>query len=323
MMGALDLLKPYARTAKLHALRRKASRLAKVPVAAEHGESPNLPPPAFIFACGRSGTTILGKLFGCHPEVAYLSEPYHCWATIDPALDVTNLHVRTPPRLWWDESQATDTIRTRFARLILGERARQGRRVLIEKTPHNVYRVGLLEALTSGRANYIHIVRDGIDVARSIDRLASNQPYRMAGRSDYNQWWGSNGLKWQRLESEGPGMGHFSTEEVAQLKTNQQRGAYEWLTSLGEADRWRPVLENRLLEITYRQLTAEPRDTLTALAHHVGASAPQTWLDQASAMLSPERNNAGGQLPLPARLARQFNLYQERHGFENRATQTR
>ncbi len=321
-MGALDVLKPYVRTAKLRALKRKAERLARVPVAAEQGESPDLPPPAFIVACGRSGTTILGKLFARHPEVAYLREPYHCWAAIDPALDVTNLHVRTPPRLWWDESQATDAIRTRFARLILGERARQGRRVLIEKTPHNIYRIGLLEALTAGCAHYIHIVRDGVDVARSIDRLASNQPYKMAGRSDYNQWWGSNGLKWQRLAAEGPGLGHFSVKEVAQLKTNQQRGAYEWLTSLGEADRWRPVLEDRLLEITYRQLTAQPRETLVALAEHVGASTPDTWLDEASAMLSPERKNAGGMLSLPSSMARQFNLYQEQHGFENRATPT-
>lgn len=319
-MGVLDIIKPYARTAKLHVLRRQAEKLAKTPVAAERGESPDLPPPAFIFACGRSGTTILGKLFGCHPEVAYLSEPYHLWAVIDPALDLNNLHVRTPPRLWWDESEASDAIQTRFTRLIIGERARTGRRVLIEKTPHNAYRLGLIEALTGGRANFIHIVRDGVDVARSVDRLATNQPYRMAGRSDYNQWWGSNHLKWQRLETEGPKHGYFSEEEVAQLKTNQQRGAYEWLTSLGEADRWRPVFGDRLLEITYRQLTSEPRETLTALAGHVGATAPDSWLDEACAMLSPERNNTGGELPLPPRLAKQFNAYQERHGLDNRAT---
>lgn len=318
-MGAIDLLKPLARTAKLRVLKRRADRLAKVPVAAERGESPDLPPPAFIFACGRSGTTILGKLFGCHPEVTYLREPYHIWAAIDPALDITNLHVRTPPRLWWDVNDATDTIRTRFARLILGERERSGRPVLIEKTPHNIYRIGLLEALTSGAALFIHIVRDGLDVARSIDRLASNQPYRMAGRADYNQWWGSNDLKWRRLEAEGPGRGHFTEGEVAQLTSNAQRGAYEWLTSLGEADRWRPVLGERLVEVTYRQLTSQPREAIVSLATHVGASTPQAWLEQATAMLSPERRNTGGELRLPGPMAERFNHYQERFGYENRA----
>ncbi len=318
-MPLLDPLKPLARTAKLRLLKRKADRLARITVAAERGESPDLPPPVFIFACGRSGTTILGKLFAPHPEVCYLREPYHLWAAIDPTLDVTNLHVYTPPKLWWDVNDTTDTIRTRFARLILGERERTGRRVLIEKTPHNIYRIGLLEALTDGNARFIHIIRDGVDVARSIDRLASNQPYKMAGRSDYNQWWGSNGLKWQRLQAEGPGRGHFTEDEVAQLTGNDQKGAYEWLTSLGETDRWRSTLGDRLLEITYRQLTASPRETITALAAHVGASTPNAWLDEASAMLSPERKNKGSELKLPARMAEQFNRYQEHFGYENRA----
>jgi len=315
----LDPLKPLARTAKLRLLKRKADRLVRITVAAERGESPDLPPPVFIFACGRSGTTILGKLLALHPEVCYLREPYHLWAAIDPALDVTNLHVRIPPKLWWEADEATDAIRTRFARLILGERERTGRRVLIEKTPHNVYRIGLLEALTNSRARFIHIVRDGLDVARSIDRLASNQPYRMAGRADYNQWWGSNDLKWHRLRIEGPSRGHFSENDVAQLKSNAQKGAYEWLTSLGEADRWRPVLGDRLLEITYPTLTADPIGTLSRLTAHIGASAPRSWLDRVSPMVSSERRNEGEALTLPPAMAQAFNDWQSRENFPGRA----
>jgi hypothetical protein len=315
----LDALKPIARTVKLRMLKQRAERLARRPVAAERGESPGLPPPVFIFACGRSGTTILGKLFALHTGVMYLREPYHYWATIEPALDVTNLHARVPPRLWWDASDVHDAMRTRFARLVLGERERSGRRVLMEKTPHNAYRLGLLEALTGGTARYIHIVRDGVDVARSIDRLAINQPYRMAGRPDYNQWWGSNELKWKRLAEEGPQHGHFSAQEVARLSGHAQRGAYEWLTSLGEADRWRAVLRTRLVEVTYRELTGDMHATLRRLAGHVGAEAPQPWLDAASGLVSPERRNQGADLVLPARLAEQFNKFQEQYGFENRA----
>jgi hypothetical protein len=311
--------KPLARTLKLRWLKHQTERLAQIPVDAERAEHPDLPPPAFIFACGRSGTTILGKVFSLHPEVCYLREPYHRWAAIDPTLDVTNLHVRTPPRLWWDASDATDRIRARFARLILGERERTSQRVLIEKTPHNIYRIGLLEALTAGRARYVHIVRDGIDVARSIDRLAANQPYKMAGRADYNQWWGANDLKWRRLAAEGPGRGHFTDEHVTQLTTHAQRGAYEWLTSLSEADRWRPVLTDRLLEITYPELTADPTGTLNRIAAHVGASAPQSWLDAVVPMVSSERRNEGAPLPLPDAMARAFDTFQERYGFPGRA----
>lgn len=314
-----DFAKPIARPAVLRWRKWRADRLARRPVAAERGESPDLPPPAFIFACGRSGTTILGKVFGVHPEVCYLREPYHLWAAIDPGLDVTNLLVRAPARLWWDSSDASDVIRARFARLILGARERSGRRVLIEKTPHNVYRLGLIEVLTGGRARFVHIVRDGVDVARSIERLAVNQPYRMAGRADYNQWWGSDGLKWRRLEVEGPARGHLTPGEVAQLASASQRGAYEWLTSLAEADRWRAVLEDRLLEVTYPQLTADPAATLTRIAEHVGASAPASWLGAVVPMITAERRNEGPPLELPPEMAREFNNFQERFGFPGRA----
>ncbi len=313
----LNPIKPLARTAKLRLLKRQAERQLRTnaPAAIDSGDRP----PVFIFACGRSGTTILGKLLAIHPQVAYLREPYHLWATIEPALDVTNLHVRTQPKLWWDETDATEHLRERFARLILAQRTIQNKPLLIEKTPHNVYRVGLLEALTNQHARYIHIVRDGVDVARSIDRLASNQPYKMAFRSDYNQWWGSNNLKWQRLEAEGPAHGHFTSELVSQLRANDQRGAYEWLTSLGEAARWEPLLGDRLLRITYSQLTAEPRDTLGTIAAHIKADASDAWLAQASSMLSPERKNQGKSLCLPAPMAERFNEYQAQYQFPNQA----
>lgn len=315
----LGILRPIARTAKLHLLKARAERLARIPTAAERGESPALPPPTFIVACGRSGTTLLGSLLATHPDVAYLREPYHLWATIDPALDVTNLHVRGPARLWWDPTDATDAMRTRFARLILGERERSGRRVLVEKTPHNVYRVGLLEALASGRGRFIHVARDGVDVARSIERIATRPTYRMAGRGDYHQWWGSHGLKWERLAVEGPGRGHFTAPEVAELRSQAQRGAYEWLTSIAEVDRWRAVLGERLLEITYPELTADAGGAVSRIAAHVGATAPEAWLAAAAAMVGAERKNAGGELALPRRMAEQFNRYQERYGFPGRA----
>ena len=283
----------------------------------QFGKPRVLPAAVFIFGCGRSGTSITGKLLSMHADVAYLGEPYHLWATIEPGLDVTNLHVRTPPRLWWDASEATDEMHITFTNLILGEGGRTGRRIVVEKTPHNVYRIGLLEGLTRGNARYVHIVRDGMDVARSIARLS--RPYKMVGRTDYNQWWGSNELKWRCLMSEGPSHGHFTAEEVVRLTDNSQRGAYEWLTSLREADRWRPMLRDRLFETTYRDLTGDSGSTLQSLAAHLGASASRAWLDNARGLVSPERRNVGGELALPERMAAEFNSYQERYGFENRA----
>lgn len=309
-----DALKPIARSVRLRLLYWKARRRAARGPEGSLGGGPA----AFVFACGRSGTTILGRVLSTHPGVRYLREPYHLWAAIDPALDVTNLHARAPARLWWDASDATDAMRARFARVILGERA--GKDVLVEKTPHNVYRVGLLEALTIGTARYVHIVRDGADVARSIERICREPSYSMAWRRDYHQWWGSRGAKWERLRTEGPARGHFTTREVERLVDDAQRGAYEWLTSLEEADRWRAVLGERLLEIAYPELTDDPVGTMARVAAHVGAEGSEAWLRGTRALVRPERRHGGGVIELPSRMAARFNAFQSRHGFPGRAS---
>ncbi len=311
----LHSLKPLLRSAKLRVIRAHAERLARRP-APKGGDA--LSPPAFIVGCGRSGTSILGVALREHPAVCYLREPYHLWANVDRRLDVTNLHYRGEARLFMDADDATPESCERFDRLILGARLLARLPTLIEKTPHNVYRIGLIEAFTGRAARWVHIARDGVDVARSIHRLATTQPYRMAGHADYNQWWGRNHLKWKRLAEEGPEHGYFP-EDIARLSDDAQKGAYEWLTSLGEADRWRDALADRLLEITYPQLTADPTGTLRLIAAHVGTDAPASWLDAAAAVISPERRNEGAPLLLPHDMAARFNELQARFDFPGRA----
>ena len=71
----------------------------------DHGQdlpSEGLPAMAFLVGCGRSGTTVLGDVFGRHPEVHYFYEPYHLWATIDPLTDVTNRYQVRPAHLLMD-----------------------------------------------------------------------------------------------------------------------------------------------------------------------------------------------------------------------------
>jgi hypothetical protein len=46
------------------------------------------------------------------------------------------------------------------------------RSTLLEKSPINAMRIGYLNALASG-ATFVHIVRDGIDVASSLERVAT------------------------------------------------------------------------------------------------------------------------------------------------------
>jgi hypothetical protein len=291
-------------------LRRRARRDAAGPAPAE------ITPPAFIVGCGRSGTTILGKLFTEHPEVTYLREPYHLWAAVDRRADVTGLHVVTPDvRFFLDEGDRTEEAQRRFDRLIPGA-ARPGTRV-IEKTPHNAARIGWLEALAPG-ARYVHIARNGLSVAKSIDGIATTSSYRMAFKPRYNQWWGTDESKWRALAAEGPPRGYYP-DEVSLLSTHAQRAAYEWLCSLGEVDRHRDGLGERLLEITYTGLTGEPEATLRALCGHLGIGCPEQWLAGAVAKVRPERVAGDFEVRLPPAMRGAFDAYQARHGFEGRA----
>lgn len=252
-----------------------------------------------------------------HPEICYLFEPYHIWAAIDQRTDVTNLHYEIEGLFVMDAVHAGPEARVRFNRLVYGERAISGKPVVIEKTPHNVARIGYLDALAPG-SKFLHIVRSGLDIARSIERLATRSEYRMAHKPAYNQWWGLNNAKWHALVRDGPAAGYFGPE-IQHLTTHAQRGAYEWLVSLGEADRWRDRLRDRLMEITYPQLTADARGTLVRICEFFGVSAPVAWLASAAGMIESERRNMGEPLRLPPEMCHRFNAYMERYGFEGRA----
>lgn len=309
----LETLRQYLRPFRYARRRRSSLRLARTP--SPYDAEPG-PAPGFIVGCGRSGTTILGKIFQTHPEVRYLFEPYHLWAAVDPRTDATNLYHRGEARLIMDASFADDQARLRFNRCILSQRA--GRPILIEKTPQNAMRLGFLEALAPG-ARYAHIVRDGVSVANSIARVAEENEYKVVGRPRLNQWWGEDDVKWRILVRDGAagGAGYFASE-VGALTTHAQRGAYEWLVSLLEVDRGRAALGPRLHEFTYESLLTAPRETLTALTAFFGRSAPSDWLDTAVSMLGEGRTKVRT-IPLPPGMAAAFNAYQARWGFPGRA----
>jgi glycosyltransferase involved in cell wall biosynthesis len=311
----MEFYKPIGRAVKYNALKWWAGRR----VADERKELCTDPAPdvAFLIGCGRSGTTVLGDVFHRHPQVRYFYEPYHLWATIDPSIDVTNLYHVGPARFLLSGTDLTAAARRRFQQLILDPTRRAGKKIAIEKTPFNACRIGYLEALQS-HAKYIHLVRDGVDVCRSIDRLSRDRTYRMVGRPGMNRWWGRRGSKWIALAADGMSAGYFA-DEVPRLKSYESKAAYEWIVSLEEVERARQGLGDRLLEMTYPRLTADPAAALMEICIFLGLSVPPRWLDQSVHTIEKARTNIGKPLLLPARMCEAFNHWQERFGFAGRA----
>jgi hypothetical protein len=307
--------KPWLRAARFGWLRWRAERAASR--AGPDDRVPDPAPVAFLIGCGRSGTTALGRVLARHPDVSYLFEPYHAWAAVDRATDCANLYHRVGGRALMDASLATPAAQARFGRLMLGARRRSGRRLLIEKTPVNTLRIGYVGALAPG-AKFVHLVRDGADVCRSIDRLASSNTYRIAGKPTLNQWWGADGAKWAALRRDGSAAGYFPSE-VGRLRTHLARGAYEWLVSLSEVDAWRAKLDERLLDLRYPDLAADPTRQLQRLCRFLDLSSPVPWLERASREIGPAARSEGKPLVLPPSMCSAFNAFQERYGFANRA----
>jgi hypothetical protein len=111
---------------------------------------------AFVLGCARSGTSILGELIGAHPVVAYLFEAHGVWEP--PGSPPPDHHRLTA-------SDAKPAVVERVRRRLLAK-AGHGR-VVVEKNPRHALRVPFLRAAFP-EAVFIHVVRDGRDVACSM-----------------------------------------------------------------------------------------------------------------------------------------------------------
>lgn len=303
-------LKPIYRALKYSWLYQQAKYQTFSPAL----DDPAQTPISFVVGCGRSGTTILGKVLAQHPQVKYYFEPYHLWAALDQRTDVLDLYQGENAQLILQSKEVTKQQKSVFPRLF---KAPNGKH-LIEKTPLNAFRLGYLQSLAP-QAKFIHIVRDGIDVSNSIGRIATNSPYKIAGKPELNQWWGVAEKKWKILQAEGAEAGYWPAE-LSELKTQQQRGAYEWLSSLKAVGAWKETLGDNLLEISYDHLVAEPERTLTQLCQFLTLDAPKTWLTASCSTIHPQTKTASTALQLPRAMAQAFNHYQQQYQFSQRAT---
>ncbi len=314
-MSMVDTLKPWMRKLKYSWLQHSAEyKVQKSNFCKQGLHTPRF---AFLIGCGRSGTTILGQIFSRHNEVGYFFEPYHLWTAIDPLTDVLNLYHRLDAHFLMDASHANEEARLRFHRIFIERYFNINTKILIEKTPLNAMRIGYLNSLNP-QAKFIHIVRDGVDVSCSIERIALTNSYKIAGKPKLNQWWGVENYKWKALSRDGASAGYYPNE-VSSLENYCSKGAYEWLVTLREVDRWREQLGDRLYEITYNQLSANPEDTLRNICKFLDLDSPSLWLNQATNTIRPASRTLGNTVSLPPAMCDAFNRYQERFCFTNRA----
>lgn len=184
---------------------------------------PELQHPFFITGCGRSGTTILGRTLSNHSDLVYLNEPRRIWVDAYPQVDVWSS--KAPDRhgqLVMTARDAAPSQTQKIKRALHFKTLTHKGTYLLEKEPATNFRLPFLHHLFPG-AKLIHLFRNGLEVARSIERYAQKYP-----------WFGVDDYKWHRLAAIARAQDH--TQHLPELCTSYfDRGLLEWRLSTEHA----------------------------------------------------------------------------------------
>lgn len=248
--------------------------------------------PVFVLGSGRSGTTLVGELLGQHEDVVYLNEPRGLW-NLDPQ---TNVWRPGPGRIVLTASDLTpemaDGLRRRFADTVAVSAATR----IVEKTPINSFRVGYLDALCPD-ARFLHVVRDGRDVAESIARRASGPTRTGRWRTRLTRrprpatgdlWYGASDAKWRQLHALADTEGIEVDADGADMFT---RGLVEWRLAVTYARRSLTALgPGRSTELRYEDLLERPRPSMSATLEALDLAPSNAVLDAAERRVQPRQH---------------------------------
>ena len=205
----------------------------------------------FVVGCPRSGTTLLRRMLDSHPLLAVSNDPHFIHYVVarfgqtangrmNPAIVDSLLAYRAFGRLGLGESEVRDAAASSpsfpefVSRLYSSYALREAKAVAGEKTPRYVRFLPLLDSFFPW-AKFVHIVRDGRDVALST--LDWAKPDRGPGR--FRLW---------------------QSEPVVTCALS-----WRWHVTTGKRD-GRLFGPARYLEVRYEDLVAEPEATLHSIA---------------------------------------------------------
>lgn len=202
----------------------------------ERRESPYV----FLVGSPRSGTTVLAELLGRHPDVVEWYEPYFIWDWHVglPADDVRGAELATP--------RAREWIRREFAVFL----RKSGKRRLLEKLPDHAFQIPYVNAVFP-EARWVHIVRDGRDVALSIRKEWQRRRETVERRS-FSRLLGTAGDMLRRH--------HFwrnrAQAVLFELKSNRSANPFRYLNKAkwGGAVGWGPRFPGWREELARRPL---------------------------------------------------------------------
>ena len=257
-----------------------ARALARVPYKGGSGRL------CFIAGCGRSGTSLLGRMLSMHREIAYIDEPRNYWIAINRHSDIWGYCSDDDERLSLFLEMDSESEKVRFSNLFYRYRDSSGCSILVEKSPENVFRIPWLAQLADN-AKIIHIVRNGNDVVRSI--LGESGRIIPYGFQDMDNWYGKRDKKKKLLTTSARYL-EIDDSIIDACKTYVDWAALEWICSLMSLSRnWKYIPSENQIMIKYENILDSPWDTYKELMLFLGVDFDDALHQQIERYVNPRK----------------------------------
>ena len=280
-----------------------------------------------IVGTSRCGTTVMREILHAHPDLAVLNETHwlpRMFEFVGRERVDWRILFDIAARTSWDSGEdlfsvnRAGTAHADTAALVEALRSELAKRSRVtiqefsaafaevcfgpgrtwgDKTPDYGFHMGLLKQLWP-ECRFLHMVRDGLDTARSMSRHPGCQLMVSAG---YDNWCS---LSYDRLH-----------DRYVRRELPLEAYVASWCRRMrrirDEASRLRP---GSYLEVRYEDLQDAPRETLLRVADWMALPPSDSWLGAASAMVRPRSGASGSALGLLRRLDPDELLYLNAQG---------
>lgn len=231
--------------------------------------------PIIILGCGRSGTTIFGTTLSKHKSITYLNERRDLWFDAYPETDIwTHQAIARNGRMHLTRENTESVKSQKLRRLFYSETIKTSKPILVEKLPINNFRVEFIHSIFPD-ARFIHIYRNGLEVARSIQNIC-----------EHGGWFGSNEYKWKQLMDYSKNSS--ATADLPELcDSYYYKGLLEWRLSTESVVRFLNDLPNeKYMEISYAKFSREPLETIKQVLAYIGVNDDTSVVEFASKNIS-------------------------------------
>ncbi|MBT8416133.1 MAG: sulfotransferase [Silicimonas sp.] len=212
-----------------------------------------------LLGCPRSGTTLLRRLLGAHSNIVASGETYLLSACArflreDPVAGGINVGVLNGLGfLGYSEDETLNSLRDFAFGFLDGHAKREGGKRWLEKTATNAFHLQEIERLCAGHAQFVCIVRHGLDVASSM-------------------------LDWAIKAQSVPVEIHHYVKQTPHLL---EAFALAWADSNAQLCDFVDRHSDSAILVRYEDVIADPEKSLASILDHLGETMEDELLDTA------------------------------------------